>query len=144
MAECKDTYVSIIYSSSAYTAVVLPQVIIICTKFSYDSLVSSLSLSFSLALACACVRAYTYIHPSFWCTVNSILSPLLFLNSGGNGDDALSSLSVVFLLLYSPPCCWFIFSSTLVIASVMMVLILVVFVKNESLRFVSFSPSKLR
>ena len=40
MAECKDTYVSI-NSSSAYTTV-----IIICTKFYYDSLVSlSLSLS---------------------------------------------------------------------------------------------------
>lgn len=142
MAECKDIYVSIINSSSAHTT---------STSSSTTTLLlivqSCMTLSFlspSLALACACVRAYTYIHPSFWCTVNCILSPLLFLNSGGNGDEALSSLLVLFLLLYSPPCCWFIFSSMLVMASVMMVLILVVFVKNESLRFVSFSPSKLR
>jgi hypothetical protein len=63
MAECKDTYVSIIYSSSAYTAVVLPQVIIICTKFSYDSLVS-LSLSLFLSLASVRVRARVHLHPS--------------------------------------------------------------------------------
>jgi hypothetical protein len=63
MAECKDTYVSIINSSSAYTAVVLPQVIIICTKFSYDSLVS-LSLSLSLSLASVRVRARVHLHPS--------------------------------------------------------------------------------
>ena len=61
MAECKDTYVSIINSSSAYTAVVLPQVIIICTKFSYDSLVS---LSLSLSLASVRVRARVHLHPS--------------------------------------------------------------------------------
>ena len=59
MAECKDTYVSIINSSSAYTAVVLPQVIIICTKFSYDSLVS-----LSLSLASVRVRARVHLHPS--------------------------------------------------------------------------------
>ena len=65
MAECKDTYVSIINSSSAYTAVVLPQVIIICTKFSYDSLVSlSLSLSLFLSLASVRVRARVHLHPS--------------------------------------------------------------------------------
>jgi hypothetical protein len=63
MAECKDTYVSIINSSSAYTAVVLPQVIIICTKFSYDSLVS-LSLSLFLSLASVRVRARVHLHPS--------------------------------------------------------------------------------
>ena len=61
MAECKDTYVSIINSSSAYTAVVLPQVIIICTKFSYDSLVS---LSLFLSLASVRVRARVHLHPS--------------------------------------------------------------------------------
>ena len=67
MAECKDTYVSIINSSSAYTAVVLPQVIIICTKFSYVSLVSlslSLSLFLSLSLASVRVRARVHLHPS--------------------------------------------------------------------------------
>jgi len=63
MAECKDTYVSIINSSSAYTEVVLPQVIIICTKFSYDSLVS-LSLSLFLSLASVRVRARVHLHPS--------------------------------------------------------------------------------
>ena len=61
MAECKDTYVSIINSSSAYTEVVLPQVIIICTKFSYDSLVS---LSLSLSRASVRVRARVHLHPS--------------------------------------------------------------------------------
>ena len=57
MAECKDTYVSI-NSSSAYTTV-----IIICTKFYYDSLVS-LSLSLSLSLASVRVRARVHLHPS--------------------------------------------------------------------------------
>jgi hypothetical protein len=55
MAECKDTYVSI-NSSSAYTTV-----IIICTKFYYDSLVS---LSLSLSLASVRVRARVHLHPS--------------------------------------------------------------------------------
>ncbi len=56
MAECKDTFVSIIHSSSAYTTV-----IIICTKFYYDSLVS---LSLSLSLASVRVRARVHLHPS--------------------------------------------------------------------------------
>ena len=63
MAECKDTYVSIINSSSAYTAVVLPQVILLFVQ-SFLMTLSFLSLSLFLSLASVRVRARVHLHPS--------------------------------------------------------------------------------